>query len=225
MAIGLGAAILGSAVIGGGASLLASQEQSSAAERSLAAQREGLDFQKKVHKQARKDLTPYRKVGAGALNRLSQTFLGSEASGIDAQTGEAQGGFAQQPDYSAFYESPGYQFRFDEGMRALDRSAAAEGGLRGGGHSRELQRYGQGLASQEFNQYANRLASLAGVGQSATGTGIQAGLQSAAGVRSGAAQVGQAYNTMGAARASGYAGLANAASGAAENYAFANALA
>ena len=79
------------------------------------------------------------------------------------QQGAQQGG-----DMSAFYKSPGYQFRMDEGVRALDRSASAKGTLMSGGQQRELTRYGQGIASGEFNNYANRLASLAGIGQTAT---------------------------------------------------------
>ncbi len=78
-----------------------------------------------------------------------------------------------------FMETPGYQFRFDEGIRALDRSASATGRLRGGGYTRELTRYGQGVASGEFENYANRLSGLAGMGQGSTvqtGTlGVQTG--------------------------------------------------
>ena len=114
------------------------------------------------------------------------------------------------PDYSAFYESPGYQFRMEEGTRALDRSASARGKLRSGSHERELIRYGQGVASEEFNNYANRLASLAGIGGTATSQTGQFGANAAAGMAG-------AQMAAGTARASGYAGLANAATGAIGN--------
>jgi hypothetical protein len=127
-----------------------------------------------------------------------------------------------------FQETPGYQFRFDEGTRALDRSAAARGGLRGGGFARELTRYGQGIASDEFNNYANRLAGLAGMGQGSTTATATLGAQSANSIgntmMAGAGQQGNAMQNAATARASGYAGAANAVSGGISNYAFYNAM-
>jgi hypothetical protein len=72
------------------------------------------------------------------------------------------------PDMSAFFESPGYQFRRDEGMRGLERSAAARGGAFSGNALRALAEFNSGLASQEFGNYFNQLASVAGIGQTAT---------------------------------------------------------
>ncbi len=121
-----------------------------------------------------------------------------------------------------FMETPGYQFRFDEGMRSVERSAAARGGLHGGGITRELIRYGQGVASGEFENYANRLSGLAGMGQGSTvqtGTlGVQTGANIANTLQAGAARQGNALLAAGTARASGYAGAANAFSGGVENY-------
>ena len=125
-------------------------------------------------------------------------------SQIDAATGGAV------PGYSAFFESPGYDFRFDEGIRAIDRSASARGMLMSGGQLRELQRYGQGFASGEFNNYANRLSALAGIGQTAAfGTG-QLGTQIAGQVGQGAASLGQTILAGGQAQASGIIGANNA---------------
>jgi hypothetical protein len=131
-----------------------------------------------------------------------------------------------------FMETPGYTFRFDEGIRARDRSAAARGSLRGGGYGRELTRYGQGIASEEFTNYANRLAGLAGMGQGATTSsatlgGAAAGnisnalMTGAAGqantLMGGARAQGSAIMAAGTARASGYAGAANAIGGGMQN--------
>lgn len=78
-----------------------------------------------------------------------------------------------------FQADPGYQFRMDEGMRALEGSAAARGGLLSGAAMKAIQKYGQGVASQEYgnaysrytadqtNQY-NRLAGLVNTGMGAT---------------------------------------------------------
>ncbi|KKK74367.1 hypothetical protein LCGC14_2884500, partial [marine sediment metagenome] len=76
--------------------------------------------------------------------------IDAEMASLEAQISAAQAG-GSAPDYSAFYKSPGYDFRFQEGTRAIDRSAAARGQLMSGGIVRELTRYGQGLASSEFN--------------------------------------------------------------------------
>lgn len=130
--------------------------------------------------------------------------------------------------YGGFRASPGYQFAYDEGMRALDRSAAARGSLRGGGFTRAITRYGQGIADQEFNNYANRLASIAGIGQSATQSTAAFGQNSANNIssayQSGGAGQANALMAGGAARASGYTGIANATNSAVGNYLTYNAL-
>ncbi len=132
---------------------------------------------------------------------------------LRAQRADVSASSPEAPDYSAFYKSPGYEFRFDEGMRALDRSASARGRLRSGAHERELIRYGQGVASGEFNNYANRLAALAGLGQTST---AQTGSFGA----TAAATAGQYLQNRGTARASGYAGAANALTSGVGNYLF-----
>jgi hypothetical protein len=115
-----------------------------------------------------------------------------------------------------FQQDPGYAFRMSEGMKALERSAAARGGLLSGGMLKGAQRYGQDLASQEymnaFNRYQaernarlNPLQSLAGIGQTATNQLGQAG-------QTMASNVGQALGAAAQARASGYVGGANALS-------------
>ena len=114
-----------------------------------------------------------------------------------------------------FRADPGYAFRFSEGQKALDRSAAARGGLMSGGALKAATRFGQDMGSQEytnaFNRYQternaalNPLQSLAGIGQSSTNFLGQAGAANAA-------NVGNAYGAAGQANASGYMGMANAA--------------
>lgn len=89
---------------------------------------------------------------------------------------------ATAPDYSAFFQSPDYQFRLQEGTRALEQSAAARGLLRSGQTLKGITEYGQGLAASGYSDYMNRLASLAGVGQSATTTTAGLGQQMAGNV-------------------------------------------
>jgi hypothetical protein len=128
------------------------------------------------------------------------------------------GSLAKPFGAAQFEQDPGYAFRQAEGMKALERSAAARGGLLSGGTLKGIQRFGQDLASQEygnaFNRYQveraarlNPLQSLMGSGQSAANT-----LTSAAG-QFGQNQAANIYNA-GQARASGYVGQANALGGA-----------
>lgn len=115
-----------------------------------------------------------------------------------------------------FQTDPGYQFRLGEGQKQIESSAAARGGLLSGAAAKALTKYNQNFASNEygnvFNRFQteqgnkfNRLASLAGVGQTATNATQQAGQNYATGA-SNALQYG------GNARASGYAGQSNALS-------------
>jgi len=113
-----------------------------------------------------------------------------------------------------FQQDPGYGFRLSEGQKALDRQAAARGGLISGGALKAAQRYGQEMGSQEytnaFNRYQlerqarlNPLQSLTGMGQTTANTLGTSGQNMAS-------NVGEAQQNAAAARASGYVGQANA---------------
>jgi hypothetical protein len=68
-----------------------------------------------------------------------------------------------------YQQSPGYQFQFDQGVRAVDANAAASHMLRSGATGKALETFGQGLANTDFGNYYNRLAGLAGGGLTAAG--------------------------------------------------------
>lgn len=68
---------------------------------------------------------------------------------------------------AAFQASPGYQFQLDQGLEALNRSAASRGMLASGNNSQDLMRFGQGLANQEYGKYLTGLGSLADAGMGA----------------------------------------------------------
>jgi hypothetical protein len=104
--------------------------------------------------QARTDLEPWRSSGGNALTVASNL---SGANGPEAAA-------AARED---FFTSPGYQFRLDEGLRGVDAGAAARGMLRSGATLKEEQRFGEGLASEEFGNYYNRLYQLSGLGANA----------------------------------------------------------
>src|SRR5262245_33438866 len=94
------------------------------------------------------------------------------AGGGGAMGGGVGGAFGTGVDYEAIrrllgpggaaelQQSPGYQFRLGEGVKALEKSAAAKGTLLTGGTLKGLQRYAQDFAS---NAYGNRLAQLTGL--------------------------------------------------------------
>jgi len=108
-----------------------------------------------------------------------------------------------QQSLTALQNSPGYQFRMGEGLKALERSAAARGTLLTGGTLKGLTRFGQDFASNEYGQRANQLSNLANVGANAAG--MQTGQNSQYGNNAGNLLTG-----IGNANAAGTAGSAGA---------------
>ena len=145
-----------------------------------------------MYNQNRADLEPWRTAGVGALGKL-----------VDMTTPGKQ--------FTTMQADPGYQFRLEEGTNALNNRLKAGGKFYSGQAIKGGQDYAQNFASNEFNNVYNRLAGLAGTGQAATNT--TAGLGENAAKLSGANE-----NAMGAARASGYGGLAGAVVGGLNRY-------
>jgi hypothetical protein len=132
---------------------------------------------------------------------------GVGASGANAvNPGQIGGGsqiLAGKPGYQ-WQTDPGYQFRLSEGMRSLEGSAAARGGLLSGNFARDATAYGQQMGSQEYSNVYNRLANIAGLGQvgvSAAGQGgalaAQLGANSAQNVANAGYYRGSAYANQG----------------------------
>lgn len=196
------------AVIMGGATVatayMGSQAAKSAAQTQADAARQAGDLQYKMWQEQQELQKPWREAGVDALTQM--------------RSGTAAGGEYMRPFSMADYQAdPGYSFRLKEGLNALDRSAAARGGLLSGAAIKAGQRYGQEMASNEYqnayNRYTqqqgnsfNRLASMAGLGQTATGA-----LGAAAGQYG--QNVGNLITGAGAAQAAGQVGAANALSG------------
>lgn len=173
---------------------------------------------------------PYQTAGAGAVGQLSSMM----APGGQLATGYGQ--TFQAPTEAEARATPGYQFAFNQGQQALQRSAAAQGGALSGGALKAAMQYGTGLADQtysnRFNQalqtfgtnrdifyqnqqnLANRLFGLSGLGAQTTGQ-LNAVLQAGAGNigRIGewqSGQYGQDVTNRGTALASGQIGAAGA---------------
>lgn len=135
------------------------------------------------------------------------------------------GKYAKDFSMQDFQEDPGYAFRITEGLKALDRQAAARGGLISGGALKASQRYGQEMGSQEygnaFDRYQvnrsnqlNPLMAISGYGQLATNTlggyGSQFAQTGSNTMAGGSQAQANALNLGGQARASGYVGQSNA---------------
>lgn len=145
--------LLGGSALGSG---IGGFFQSSAAKDAANAQAQAaanaLAFQQKVYGDTQQNFKPYLGAGKGAINQLAGLY------------GIGPGGTGQQ-NYSAFTQSPDYNFALQQGNLALQRQGAAAGNLLSGGQLKAGQQFGQGLASQQFGNYFNRLLSLATMGQ------------------------------------------------------------
>lgn len=124
---------------------------------------------------------------------------------------------AGQSSMAPFFASPDYQFRQNEQARALTARNASLGIQDSGAAQKAALQYSGNLASGEFNNYANRLASLAGVGQSAANSTANLGQGYANSVGSAltnnAQNLASSYATQGAANGQLYGQLGGIASG------------
>jgi len=128
------------------------------------------ELQKYMYDQTRTDQQPWRDAGVKAIGGMQDPNFQKDFS---------------MEDYQA---DPGFAFRLQQGQKALEGSASARGSLHSGATLKALTRYGQEQGSNEYqNAYNrfntnqgnrfNRLASLAGAGQTANAAVGQAGQQ------------------------------------------------
>lgn len=159
-----------------GGSLLGSNKMSKSADKAAAAQAA-------MFERTRMDLLPYKERGAMAANELMRQ-LGLSVEPVapnrnqyknvsdyknayadyERRKGEYANAIASD-DYGSLMSNftgedvatePGYQFGMDQGMQALDRSAAARGNLLSGATLKAAQRYGQDYAGTKFNDAYQR---------------------------------------------------------------------
>lgn len=169
--------------------------------------------------------------GTSGLSSLVNPSLGASGSLLAPYPGgqfSAPTGLTEQND-------PGYQARLALGDQSVQNSAAAQGNLLSGNTLRSLAQFGQDYGSNEYgnvynralntydtnyNAYEqnqtntyNRLASLAGIGQTATqqlgSSGSSAANQVGNTALTAGSQIGQDINNAGAARATGYQNTGN----------------
>lgn len=95
----------------------------------------------------------------GAFGMTQQPFA--------QQTMEGPAPGAAQAGFDAFRNSTGYNFRLNEGQRAITNNAAVRGMLNSGATLKGLTRFGQGIASDEFGNYLNTLLGQQSLGANA----------------------------------------------------------
>lgn len=200
-------AVGGAALIGAGAAVYSSNKAAGAAQ---SAANSSIGEQAREYDQARADNAPFRTTGVSALDQVAKLY------GLD--TTDANGNIVKgsgKADFSSFTQSPDFQFNLNAGQDAINRSAAAKGGLLSGAAVKAGQTYATGLADNSFQQYVGNLEGAAGQGQAATNATTAAGTNMAN-------QSSLAYNNAGNARASAYSDIGstvgNTANGLASNY-------
>lgn len=118
--------------------LLGTDKSGDAIKAQMEASQHAADVQKQMYDQSRADLAPYREAGATSL------------------TGMQDKDFQRDFTLADFQKDPGYQFRMEEGQKALERSASARGGLMSGAALKGIAQYGQNFASNEYQNAYNR---------------------------------------------------------------------
>jgi hypothetical protein len=196
-----------------------------------------LNFQEREFGTTQANEAPWIKAGQGAVTSLAQ-LMGEGANGPFAPWTEK----FQAPTAATEENDPGYKFRLQQGLGALQNSAAASGGLLTGNTGEALTNYAQDYASNEYGnvynralqQYQqqydiyqnnqanlfNRYASLAGLGQTSTGQLAQTGQAAATNVGNvnltSGQQIGADLQNAAFQNASGYVNLGNQIGGAAQ---------
>lgn len=226
---------IAAAGLGAAGSLAAGSEQAGAAKNAQELQAQeaqnALNFQEKEWNQQQVNEEPFLKAGQGAIGELS-SLLSSPGEGLlSPWTGTFNAPTAAEAE-----QTPGYEFARQQGELGVQNSAAASGGLLTGGTLKAEQQYGQNLADTNYQnvfqnaltQYQtayntfqnnqtntyNRLAGVAGMGQTTAAQLGTQGAQAAGNVGNinltTGAQQGNDINLGGAATASGYVGATNA---------------
>ena len=230
------AALIGSAVVGAGASLYGSSQASKSAGNAA-------NLQEQQYQTTRGDLLPYNTTGQNALSGAYNLASGSPTGGGPDYTSIAYNQYLPPQMTQAQLEAtPGYQFTLAQGLKATQGAAAARGLGVSGASLKGASTYATGLADKTYldqfnvantrfqdvlnlntaqqsnlqNQFG-RLSGLATIGENAAAQTGVAGTSSAA-------TAGNYLNQAGLAQAAGTTGVSNAVTGAANNYVAYNAL-
>ena len=231
MAIGTAAALLGGAALSAVASNSAAKKSaaavSNAANAGAEAQDEALQFRREVYADQLALAEPVIDARDNALRRMETNIANRHGRPRTTQA------FTYGADDLA--ADPGYQFRRQQGVEALENALAARGTRLGGDALKSLMEYGDGLASQEYGaaydrayaadadlynrkmaeygDYRNSLSQLAGLGTQGAQQVQAAGNQMGNALSTYAANTGNLAMQGANAQAGAYMGGANALTG------------
>lgn len=182
----VGAAVIGSAVVGG---VMGADAQKDAARTSSDAQvastQLGIAEQRRQFDAIQSLLKPYTDAGSGAVTAyqdlLGVNGFGKQGAAID----------------NIVYVDPTYESLVNQGEEAIRQNASATGGLRGGNTQAALAQFRPQLLSQLINERFGKLSGLASLGQNAAAGVGNAGMQTGNAIsgllqQQGAAQAGAA---------------------------------
>jgi hypothetical protein len=211
----IAAAIVGGSVLSAGIGAFGA---SSAASSQEAAANQASQTQLAMFDQTQANEAPYLAAGGNALKTLMQ---GEGLAPGQNNPNVANGSLSAPFDPSKLAQTPGYQFELQQGEQALLDQRSATGGVGGGNTLKALMGYGEGLASenyqQQFNNYMaqqqqqfGNLQTLAGSGQNAAANLGALGAQTGQ-------SIGQNIIGAGNAAAAGTVGAANAVTGGINN--------
>lgn len=211
---------IGTTLASAGASLLGAKQQSKAANTAAA---NSTAFQNRIYDEALNDRVIAEQAGfqladmLGTARPTFASFLPELPDSVAGLPDDVLAGIPAMTQSTGFQQSPGYKFRLNEGLDALDKRLAAQGLSNSGARQKAITEFGQGTAAADYNDQFNRLQALRG--------GSQANVSSANGLAGGAlADANQSTLAAGTARASGFTGAASSLNNFAQNLAFAQAL-
>lgn len=136
-----------------GVGLTDSEAGGRALQAQMAAIAESNRIQQEMYDESKERYKPYMEGGQQGFNSLMD--LTNNYQNFNESDGYFKGhsGVFGEDDFQA---DPGYQFRLNEGLKGVERGAAARGGRHGGATMKALAKYGQNMASQEYDKSYQR---------------------------------------------------------------------
>lgn len=145
---------------------------------------------------SRADITSGNSQAMGLLGSAGDLYKPLAQGGASAFNGYldatgANGAAGSERAQANFRAGPGYGYQMDQALGAVQRSAAARGGLAGGNATQDILRVATGLADQSWNGYVSGLGNAAGYFQpgiagQANALNAQAGIAQGQGAQLGA---------------------------------------
>lgn len=164
--MGVGAAIVGTSIVGG---IMGSRAQKKAASSAAGAQIQAAEMsieeQRRQFEETQRLMQPFLEAGYGALEGLAP-FREAGATAFQQQQDllGINGAAAQQAAIRQLETSPMYTEQVRAGEEALLQQASATGGLRGGNVQGALAQFRPAMLAQEIERQYGRLGGLAGAG-------------------------------------------------------------